>query len=115
MSKHSWENAIGDLVSQILKNQPQIKYTAALFLDRFLAFDTLNHESLLNKLEIYGVKRIALDWFRSYLSGRKMRLKCQAGKTKAQTYSDWYEINHGTPQGSCLGPLLFLVILMTSD
>ena len=38
-----------------------------------------------------------------------MRLKCQAGESKAQTYSDWYKISHSTPQGSCLGPLLFLV------
>ena len=78
-------------------------------MDLSKAFDTLNHELLLNKLEIYGVRGIALDWFRSYLSGRKMRLKCQAGETKAQTYSEWYEISHGTPQGSCLEPLLFLV------
>ena len=108
-SKHSCENAIGDLVSQILKNQQQNKHTAALFLDLSKAFDTLNHELLLNKLEIYGVRGIALDWFRSYLSRRTMRLKCQAGEAKAQTYSDWYKISHGTPQGSCLGPLLFLV------
>ena len=98
-SKHSCENAIGDLVSQILKNQQQNKHTAALFLDLLKAFDTLNHELLLNKLEIYGVRDIALDWFRSYLSGRTMRLKCQAGEAKAQTYSDWYKISHGTPQG----------------
>ena len=54
-SKHRCENVIGDLVSQILKNQQQNKYTAALFLDLSKAFDTLNHEFLLNKLEIYGV------------------------------------------------------------
>ena len=108
-SKHSCENVIGDLVSQILKNQQQNKYTAALFLDLSKAFDTLNHELLLNKLEIYSVRGIALDWFRSYLSGRTMRLKCQAGETRAQTYSDWYKISHSTPQGSCLGPLLFLI------
>ena len=54
-SKHSCENAIGDLVSQILKNQQQNKYTAALFLDFSKAFTTLNHKLLLNKLEIDGV------------------------------------------------------------
>ena len=108
-SKHRCENAISDLVSQILKNQQQQKYTAALFLDLLKAFDTLNHDMLLNKLEIYGVRGIALDWFRSYLSGHKMRLKCQTSETKKKTYSDWYRITHGTPQGSCLGLLLFLV------
>ena len=54
-SKNSCKNARGDLVSQILKNQQQNKHTAALFLDLLKAFDTLNHELLLNKLEIYGV------------------------------------------------------------
>ena len=54
-SKHSCENAIGDLVSQILKNQQQNKHTATLFLDLSKAFDTLNHELILDKLEIYGV------------------------------------------------------------
>ena len=88
-SKHSCEKAISDLVSQILKNQQQQKYTAALFLDLLKAFDTLNHDLLLNKLEIYGVRGIALDWFRSYLSGHKMRLKCQTSETKKNTYSDW--------------------------
>ena len=55
------------LVSQILKNQEQNRYTAALFLDLSKAFDTLNHELLLNKLEIYGVRGIALDWFKKLL------------------------------------------------
>ena len=108
-SKHSCENVIGDLVSQVLKNQQQNKYTAALFLDLSKAFDPLNHDLLLNKLEIYGVRGIALDWFRSYLSGRKMRLKCQASESKAQTYSEWYQITHRTPQVSCLRPLLFII------
>ena len=71
-SKHSCKNAVGDLVSQILKNQQQNKYTAALFLDLSKAFDTLNHDLLLKKLEIYGVRGVALDWFKSYLNGRTM-------------------------------------------
>ena len=108
-SKHSCENAISDLISQVLKNQQQNKYIAALFLDLSKAFDTLNHDLLRQKLEIYGVRGIALDWFRSYLNGRKMRLKCQTSETKSQTYSEWYQMTHGTPQGSCLRPLLFLI------
>ena len=108
-SRHSCEHGIGDFVSQILKNQQQNKYTAALFLDLLKAFDNLNHKLLLNKLKIYGIQGIALNWFRSYLSSRAMRLKCHAGEDKAQTYLNWYNMSHGTPQGSCLGPLLFLV------
>ena len=69
---HSCENAIGDLVSHVLKNQQQNKYTAALFLDLSKAFDTLDHKLLLQKLEIYGIRGTALNWFCSYLSDRKL-------------------------------------------
>ena len=69
---HSCENAIGYLVSHVLKNQQQNKYTAALFLDLSMAFNTLNHELLLEKLNIYGIRGTALNWFRSYLHDRKL-------------------------------------------
>ena len=106
---HSCENAIGDLVSHVLKNQQQSKYTAALFLDLSKAFDTLNHELLLPKLEIYGIRGTALNWFCSYLSERKLRVKIKSNDGCTINHSKWYDYTHGTPQGSCLGPLLFLV------
>ena len=106
---HSCENAIGDLVSHVLKNQQQNKYTTSLFLDLSKAFDTLNHDLLLQKLEIYGVRGTALNWFCSYLSGRKLRVKIKSNDGCTNNYSKWHDYTHGTPQGSCLGPLLFLV------
>ena len=108
-TKHSCDNAIGELLGNIIKNQELGKYTIALFLDLSKVFDTLKHEILLNKLEIYGVRGLCLNWFKSYLSNRKMRVKCKVDITGNVEYSDTYNINYGTPQGSCLGPLLFLI------
>ena len=57
-AKHSCEHAIGDLISHVLKNQEQTRYTVALFLDLSKAFHTLNHELLLKKLDLYGIKGV---------------------------------------------------------
>ena len=79
-----------------------------IFLDLLKAFDTLDHAVLIAKLERYGVRGILLEWFRSYLSERSLIVKVST-PTSATTLSDCYPITNGTAQGSCLGPLLFVV------
>ena len=108
-SQHSCQDAISELVGKILKNMEEKKYTTAVFIDLSKAFDTLEHEVLFAKLYKYGIRGITLDWFISYLTNRKLRVKCRSGITGRIEYSDYYEVDYGTPQGSCLGPLLFLI------
>ena len=74
-----------------------------VYLDLQKAFDTVNHDILLNKLYNYGVRGVAHDWFRNYLTNS------QQYTSVAGTQSFVTSISRGVPQGSMLGPLLFLV------
>ena len=71
-SKHSCEHAVQELLSKILKGWEGGKMTLAVFLDLSKAFDTISHEVLFEKLHIYGIRGLCLDWFKSYLSNRRM-------------------------------------------
>ena len=106
--KHrSCEQAICELIGEVIKGKEQGMYTAAIFLDLSKAFDSLDHTILLQKLERYGIRGHTNKWFANYLKDRKLRVKCN---TEFETvYSDYYSTEFGTPQGSCLGPLLFLL------
>ena len=112
-SQHSCENAVSELVSEVTKGFQNGLYTAALFLDLSKAFDTLEHRVLIMKLKKYGIRGTCLEWFRSYLSNRKIRVKCQVASSGKTEFSEYQTVNYGTPQGSCLGPLIFL--LFTND
>ena len=102
-SKHSCEHAITELLGNILKGFESNKHTIAIYLDLSKAFDTLNHDILLSKLDRYGIRGICLEWFRSYLTNRTIQVCTN------DTLSDTKQLTIGTPQGSCFGRLLFLI------
>ena len=107
-SKHSCKNVIQNLLGDILKSEDQGLITKAVFLNLSKAFDTLNHKILFEKMYKYGIKGQSLQWFKSYQTDRQMRVKCQTGDNTT-SYSDPHKVSYGTPQGSCLGPLLFSI------
>lgn len=102
-SKHSTNHAVHELVDNVINLMDNKNSTLGIFLDLSKAFDTIDHKILLNKLEWYGVRGMALDWFRSYLSNRKQYVHY------AQHKSNICNIPCGVPQGSVLGPLLFII------
>ena len=78
-------------------------YTLGIFIDLSKAFDTVDHKSLITKLENHGVKGTNLQWFKSYLENRKQFM------AYANFSTSYINISCSVPQGSVLGPLLFLV------
>ena len=107
-SNHNCEHAILELSGKILQAREKSEHPACIFLDLSKAFDTLNHQVLLRKLNRIGIRGISNTWFESYLSGHSLVAKVTTSEHKT-TYSDVFDISFGTAQGSCLGPLLFLL------
>ena len=62
-------------------------------------------------MELYGIRSVALQWFESYLENHSLRVKCTTTAKCCKTKSDLYPIEFGMPQGSCLGPLIFLIFV----
>ena len=81
------------------------EYVLGLFLDFTKAFDAVNHDILLQKLEHLGIRGISLNWFKSYLSNRSQYVDYSGVSSELQN------IRCGVPQGSILGPLLFLLCI----
>ena len=104
-SLHSTVTALLEGTDNWAFNIDRGNVNAVVFLDLKKAFDTVDHDILLSKMNLYGIQGIALDWFRSYLTNRAQR--CLVNGSLSRICS----LKCGVPQGTILGPLLFLIYI----
>ena len=102
-SKQSTNHAIHEFVDDTISSMDRKEHTLGVLLDLSNAFDTLDHNILLSKLEWYGVCGKTLDWFKSYLYDRKQYVQYNNFESSVHT------MPCGVPEGSVLGPLLFII------
>ena len=99
------EHALLGILNKMQTNMDTKLFPCGIFIDLKKAFDTVDHEILLHKLNHYGIRGIVNNWFRSYLSGR-----CQTTQA-GRKISKKEKVGFGVPQGSVLWPLLFLLYI----
>ena len=104
-AKHSNIHALINLTEMIREALDNSNFACGIFIDLQKAFDTVDHQILLRKMEYYGIRGIANKWFKSYLSNRQQFVSINGFNSEKQA------MNYGVPQGSVLGPLLFLIYI----
>ena len=107
---HSTETAVLKMVTGFLLAADRGEVTLLSLLDLSAAFDTVDHDILINRHRLYhsiGLRDNALSWIKSFITGRTQRVRV------GDQYSVYSEVDYGVPQGSVLGPILFL--LYTAD
>ena len=105
MKGKSTEDTVVALTEYLYENLNSKRHSIAVFIDFAKAFDTVDHCIMLNKLEAYGIRGLALDLFRSFLSNRNHTVKMNNSISAPKS------LNIGLPQGSQLAPLLFLLYI----
>ena len=103
--KYSTVHALISLTENIRKNLDEGNIDCGIFVDLQKAFDTIKHDILSSKLEHYGIRGLANKWFKSYLSNRNQYVSINGYD------SNLADVKFGVPQGSVLGPLLFLIYI----
>ena len=106
VKQHSTNHALINITENIRSALDSRQFACGIFVDLQKAFDTVDHEILLNKLSHYGIRGIPNSWFKSYLSYRSQYVSISGSDSASKL------IKYGVPQGSVLGPLLFLIYIL---
>ena len=104
-SNHSTSLALTEFVEKVSSAIDKQESTVGVFIDLKKAFDTVDHKILLSKLQCYGIRGLALDWIKSYLANRGQYVSYN------NSNSELKHIKCGVPQGSILGPVLFILYI----
>ena len=104
-SKHNTETALIKIIDDLLFNLDNDGVSGMVLVDYRKAFDMIDHTLLLKKLEMRGISRDSLQWFTSYLKDRRQLVKLVDKQSSVAIF------RHGIPQGSILGPFLFIFFI----